>query len=197
MDNQLVLNACIKNKVYVECNQCLSFFAPVISKLFRKSKFVHIIRHPGDFVRGGIRKGWHKNDSIWESGRVRMIDQGEWNRLDQMERLFWVWWVTNQFLEEFKKQGRLLTQDWDKYNGATVVFEPMRMTPKQLQRAQMAAFCDFYRPRSAIARLKLWPFKKCSWLANIAIYWGLFYYYSRYKKQRLPTFADFLPPSRF
>lgn len=92
--------------------------------------------------------------------------------------------------EEYRRQGRLLTQDWDKYNGATVVFEPKRMTPAELARAQMAAFCDFYHPRSAWARLKLLPFKKHSWLANMAIYWGLWYYYMHYKKAyRLPSFG--------
>ncbi len=93
--------------------------------------------------------------------------------------------------DEYKKQGRLLTEDWNKYNGSTVVFQPARMTAAQLSHAQMAAFCDFYRPRSAFARLKLWPFKKHSWLANLAIYWGLFYYYRRYKKRdHLPSFTD-------
>ncbi|MCK5272490.1 MAG: B12-binding domain-containing radical SAM protein [Sedimentisphaerales bacterium] len=92
--------------------------------------------------------------------------------------------------EEFKKQGRLLTEDWDKYNGATVVFQPKRMTVEQLRHAQMAAFCDFYRPRSAFSRLKLWPLKKCSWLANIAIYRGLVYYYHK-KRRPVPSFSDF------
>ena len=91
--------------------------------------------------------------------------------------------------EEYKKQGRLLTEDWQKYNGSTVVFQPKRMTVEQLRYAQMAAFCDFYRPGSALARLKLWPIKKYSWLANMAIYWGLYYYYQRHKKgRRLPSF---------
>ena len=92
--------------------------------------------------------------------------------------------------DEFKKQGRLLTEDWDKYNGATVVFEPRRMTPGQLRHAQMAAFCDFYRPRSAFTRLKLLPFKRNSWLANLAIHRGLVYYY-RKKRRPLPSFSDF------
>ena len=93
--------------------------------------------------------------------------------------------------EEYKKQGRLLTEDWEKYNGATVVFEPKRMTREELTYAQMAAFCDFYHPRSAFARLKFYPFKKHSWLANLAIYWGFYYYYWRYKNGRgLPSFRN-------
>ena len=93
--------------------------------------------------------------------------------------------------EEYKKQGRLLTEDWENYNGATVVFEPKRMTKEELAYSQMAAFCDFYHPRSALARLKFLPFKKHSWLANLAIYWGFYYYYRRYKRGRsLPSFRN-------
>jgi len=92
--------------------------------------------------------------------------------------------------EKYRQEGRLLTEDWDKYNGASVVYQPRRMTVEELRHAQMAAFCDFYRPRSIFARLKLWPFKKNSYLANIAIYRGLVYYYHK-KGRRLPSFSDF------
>ena len=93
--------------------------------------------------------------------------------------------------EQFEKQNRLLTKDWDKYNGASVVFQPKQMTAPQLAHAQMAAFCDFYHPRSAFARLKFLPFKKNSWIANLAIYRGLAYYYHFHKKQHtLPTFYN-------
>jgi hypothetical protein len=99
---ELILEVFIKNKIYVESNQCLAFFAPVIANLFKKSKFVHLVRHPGDFVRSAIRKGWHKNDSIWESGRVKMADKNLWSKMDQIEKLSWVWNITNRFIEEFK-----------------------------------------------------------------------------------------------
>ncbi len=99
-----ILEVFIKNQIYVESNQCLTFFAPVISRLFKKSKFVHLVRHPGDFVRSAVRKGWHKNDSIWESGRVKMGDKEQWAQMDQIERLSWLWMTTNQFIEDFKTQ---------------------------------------------------------------------------------------------
>jgi hypothetical protein len=88
----------------VESNQCLTFFAPAIASLWKKAKFVHLVRHPGDFVRSAVRKGWHKNDSIWESGRVKMVDQDLWARLDHMEKLGWLWNTTNQFVEDFFRQ---------------------------------------------------------------------------------------------
>ena len=99
---ELILDVFIKNQIYIESNQCLSFFAPALAKLFMGSKFVHLIRHPGDFVRSAARKGWHKNDSLWESGRVRMADKHQWVSLDYIEKLSWVWNATNQYLEKFK-----------------------------------------------------------------------------------------------
>jgi len=91
--------------------------------------------------------------------------------------------------EQYKQEGRLLTEDWDKYNGATVVHKPKKMSVDQLRHLQMAAFHEFYRPGSALARLGVWPIKKNSWMANLAIHRGLTYYYSR-KARPLPRFAD-------
>jgi radical SAM superfamily enzyme YgiQ (UPF0313 family) len=97
--------------------------------------------------------------------------------------------------EQYRREGRLLTTDWDKYNGATVVYQPERMTPQELSHAQMAAFHEFYLPSSALSRLGLWPLRVRSWLANLAIHRGLTYYYAR-RGRALPRFSDFLAPDR-
>lgn len=98
-----ILEVFITEKIYVESNQCLTFFAPFIARLFKASRFVHVVRHPGDFVRSAIRKGWHKNDSIWEAGRVKIQDEIVWNEMDQVERLAWTWNTTNAYIESFRK----------------------------------------------------------------------------------------------
>ena len=98
---EFILDVMIRNRVYVESNQCLTFFAPVLTALFPNARFIHLVRHPGDFVRSAWRKGWHRNDSIWESGRVRMADEGAWEKLDLVEKLAWVWAATNGFIETF------------------------------------------------------------------------------------------------
>jgi radical SAM superfamily enzyme YgiQ (UPF0313 family) len=95
--------------------------------------------------------------------------------------------------EQYKAEGRLLSEDWDRYNGASVVFAPARMTVQELRHAQMAAFHEFYQPASAVRRLKFWPVKRNSWLANLAIHRGLTYYYNR-RGRPLPRFRDFLGP---
>ena len=91
--------------------------------------------------------------------------------------------------DRYRRDGRLLTTDWEKYNGATVVFQPKRMAVAQLRHAQMTAFHEFYTPRSALRRLGAWPVKRNSWLANLSIYRGLTYYYGR-RRRPAPRFAD-------
>jgi len=95
-----------------------------------------------------------------------------------------------EVFEQYRREGRLLTEEWEKYNGATVVHQPKRMSIDQLRHAQMAGFCEFYRPHSILARLKGWPLKKNSYLANAAIWRGLTHYYSK-RGRPLPRFADF------
>jgi len=96
---ELIAAAFNENKIYTESNQCLSFFAPVLSDIFPKSKFIHLVRHPADFVKSAVGKGWHLNDSIWESGRLKM-QTSEWDEMSQIQKLAWVWTQTNQYLLE-------------------------------------------------------------------------------------------------
>ena len=96
-----------------------------------------------------------------------------------------------ELYRRYESEGRILSRNWQDYNGATVVFQPQRMTSNELRHAQMAAFHEFYTPTSALCRLGVWPLKRNSWLANLAIHRGLRYYYSR-KARPLPRFQDFL-----
>ena len=109
---ELLLRAFIQGRIFVESNQCMIFFAPSIRDIFKRSKFVHIVRHPGDFARSALRNGFHRNDSIWESGRVRMKEMEQWDKLHHMEKLGWLWKTTHGFIETFKaniEAGRIVT----------------------------------------------------------------------------------------
>lgn len=98
-----------------------------------------------------------------------------------------------EIFETYRRDGRLLTEDWDKYNGSTVVFQPERMTINELRHAQMAAFNEFYALPSVVRRLRLLPLKGKSWIANVALHRGLAYYYAK-KRRPLPRFVDYLRP---
>lgn len=99
---EMILETYIQDKIYVESNQCLTFYAPAIAGLFRNAKFIHIIRHPGDFVRSAIQKGWYMNDSIWESGRIKPLEETNGGGMAQTEKLAWLWLTVNTFIDEFK-----------------------------------------------------------------------------------------------
>ena len=88
-----------------------------------------------------------------------------------------------------EREGRILTRDWSKYNGATVVFQPKRMSPQQLANCQVAAFRQFYSWPSMHERLGLIPFAKWAWLINIAINQGFRFYYRR-TRNPMPDFRQ-------
>jgi radical SAM superfamily enzyme YgiQ (UPF0313 family) len=90
---------------------------------------------------------------------------------------------------DYEAQGRILTRDWAKYNGATVVFQPGRMSVRQLGNSQIASFREFYSWSSMRQRLDLPPRQKVAWLMNFAANWGMRYYYHRTKKP-MPDFRE-------
>jgi hypothetical protein len=109
---ELILNNFIKGKKYFESNQCMTFFAPVISDIFKKSKFIHIIRHPGDFARSCMLRGYYDRNKLWDIGRIKMDDKIKWKKLSRLEKVSWLYEETNNFIEDFKEnipKDRILT----------------------------------------------------------------------------------------
>jgi len=92
-----------KGLVYVECNG-LKFYAHIIAQLMPNAKFFFVHRHPAEFVRSGIRRGWYK-DHHWDSTRLTPREQDpaarHWNGWDQFEKICWLWHTTNAFFLEF------------------------------------------------------------------------------------------------
>ena len=50
---------------------------------------------------------------------------------------------TSQFAQ-MESEGRLLTRDWSKYNGANVVFSPLHESPESLRDRHLALWRWFY-----------------------------------------------------
>jgi hypothetical protein len=98
---EMVLATYITGKVFVESNQCLTFFAPALAGLFQNAKFVHLVRHPGEFAASAARKGWYVNDTIWEKGRPRPAAADSWNGWTLVRKLGWLWNANHCFLQDF------------------------------------------------------------------------------------------------
>ena len=89
-------------KNFLETNNDMLFFAEVIAKLIPNSKFVHIYRHPGDFVRSGLARGWYQ-DNIVEQKMIKP-NIANWQQLNRIEKIAWLWNESNTFIENFKQK---------------------------------------------------------------------------------------------
>ncbi|MEA3451924.1 MAG: sulfotransferase [Bacteroidota bacterium] len=90
------------NKQFVETNNQLVFFAEAISKLLPNSVFVHLYRHPGEFVRSGMRRNWYEENDFTKFKLIANKDSSIWNNYSKLEKISWLWAETNQFIEDFK-----------------------------------------------------------------------------------------------
>lgn len=99
---ELIRNTFLKNQLYVETNNRITFFAPFLAKVFKKSKFIHLVRHPANFVRSGIRRNWYSGKNSHDAGRIVSCGTLNWNQMTKIEKIAWLWNETNQFIEDFK-----------------------------------------------------------------------------------------------
>ncbi|MEA3503960.1 MAG: sulfotransferase [Bacteroidota bacterium] len=87
----------------IETNNYITFFAPVLAELFPQAKFVHLVRHPAEFVRSGLRRDYYTNSAndikrIIPSG----ISAAEWQECSRIEKISHLWSETNSFVEKMK-----------------------------------------------------------------------------------------------
>ncbi len=97
---------------YAETNNMLTFFAPILCELFPNAKFVHIVRHPGEFVRSAIRRKFYSGEHHYDLFRIQPLEMDEnfqkWSGFSQIQKNAWLWNATNQFIENF---GKLMQND--------------------------------------------------------------------------------------
>jgi len=95
-----ILDAARRRQTYVETNNRITFFSHAIREVYPNARFVHLVRHPGDFVRSGLRRGWY-HGALHDEGRIRMSDASCWNKMTDIEKIAWLWNETNQYIENF------------------------------------------------------------------------------------------------
>lgn len=103
---EYLLNAARQDKVYIETNNKCTFFAPIIRDVFPRAVFIHLVRHPGSFVRSGIRRKWYTREHSHDIGRIVPLAgewKARWKSLSPIEKNGWLWNETNRFIEDFLK----------------------------------------------------------------------------------------------
>jgi len=88
------------NRLYIETNNRLSFLAPAIAEAYPNSKFMHLFRHPADFVRSAMRRNYYGGNQF-DSSRISMEDKNSWGKLSQFEKSCWLWNETNAYICDF------------------------------------------------------------------------------------------------
>lgn len=109
----LISESHLRGRRYIETNCRITFFAPHLADLFPRARFIHLVRHPGDFVRSAVRRGYYEG-RYFDMGRITPQSgqaAGEWESMDSFERTAWLWNETNTFVEHFKSSAsdRVLT----------------------------------------------------------------------------------------
>jgi hypothetical protein len=98
---------CIKSgkRLVITESRC-SFFAPIIAKLIPQANFVHVYRHPGEFVRSGIRRGYYVKEDHTQLNKIEpLVDDKvkiNWAQFNQIQKISWLWNETNSFIESSK-----------------------------------------------------------------------------------------------
>ncbi len=101
---ELIVESYRRNRIFIETNNRLTFYCYALAELFPKSKFVHITRHPGNFVRSGLNRNWYSGATSIDMGRIIPQHLKEkWPGLSQAEKIAALWNETNLFIEDFKK----------------------------------------------------------------------------------------------
>src|SRR6056297_1347589 len=111
---EMLADCLVRDCRYVETNYRITFYAPHLAALLPHAKFIHLVRHPGDFVTSAIRSDYYLGQYT-DIGRIRPVrgdDMQRWPQWSQLEKCAWLWNETNRFIEDFKAQcdpDRVLT----------------------------------------------------------------------------------------
>lgn len=101
----ILKHAFLSQKRYVETGNRMTFFADAIAELFPRSGFLHVVRHPGSFVRSGMRRNYYAGNEN-DDGRLVPTSSDpvsrDWNEFTRIEKVGWLWNETNRFIENIK-----------------------------------------------------------------------------------------------
>ncbi|MEL7498526.1 MAG: sulfotransferase [Planctomycetota bacterium] len=94
------------NQIFMETSPQVTFLAPAIKQLFPQSKFIHVIRHPVDVIRSGMRRQWYTG-SGHDRWRIVPTDTDtfqRWDDMDAFEKNLWLWAETNHWITAYMSE---------------------------------------------------------------------------------------------
>jgi hypothetical protein len=133
-------------KRYIETNNHITFFAPAIYDLLPSALFIHIFRHPGEFVRSAMRRRFYSKGNKENLKRIIPPEKTEaavsWSDYDLVQKNAWLWNETNSFIEDFKDtipEDRVFTFNFNELTEENVMdlakFVGAQIAPGKLSKA--------------------------------------------------------------
>lgn len=83
----LLASSWSRRSVYFECSPLLSHLAEAIRTAFRSARFVHLVRHPRDFVVSALAQGWLQGDAPI-TGTWSFTPEPDW---EPWQQCIWLW----------------------------------------------------------------------------------------------------------
>ncbi len=100
--DRLVFAAHKRGKLYFEASNRMTFLAPALAAVYPRSRFLHVVRKPEDFVRSAVKRGYYLGHP-WDHARPRPKDEPGWDDWSAERRAAWLWETTNRFGLELRE----------------------------------------------------------------------------------------------
>ena len=117
----------------------------MLKQIFPDALFIHLVRHPGEFVRSGIDRNYYSRSSADDYKRIEPVSGpygDQWESMNQIGKTAWLWKETNRFIKEF-----LNTLSADQYR----VFNFNQLNDDNIQ--QILRFIGSEIPQKKVVRL--------------------------------------------
>jgi hypothetical protein len=92
--DDLICDANRRGLVYAETNNRLTFLAPALADTLPASRFIHLHRHPYEFVRSAMRRKYYLGHH-WDFARPRPrpdeASAAEWDAYEAVAKCAWLW----------------------------------------------------------------------------------------------------------
>ena len=128
----------------------LSLMGKRINRVETYEKGIQKLHDAGIGVYGSFVFGYDYDDpSVFDE----FLGFAERNRIDGAFLPILTPFPGTRIYQRLKQEGRILTEDWSKYDMATVVFQPKRMTVEELQQGFWKVNRSFYSVPSILKRI--------------------------------------------
>ncbi len=121
-----------------------------INRVERYERAIQRLHDAGIGVYGSFVFGYDYDDASVFDEFLEFADR---NRIDGAFLPILTPFPGTRIYQRLKQEGRLLTEDWSKYDMATVVFQPKRMTVEELQEGFWKVNRSFYSIPSMMKRI--------------------------------------------